>query len=113
MELIGKNVVVWLVKRLVSVLLLLFIPYPSSSSKGLTIWFTGLSASGKSTIALALEKTLLNSNIIAYRLDGDNVRLGLNNNLGFSPEDRTENIRRVSEVKESQSVYGYLRVIPH
>ncbi|KAG2215973.1 hypothetical protein INT45_003173 [Circinella minor] len=68
------------------------------SQKGFTIWFTGLSASGKSTLATALEQTLLHSGISAYRLDGDNVRFGLNKNLGFGPEDRTENIRRISEV---------------
>ncbi|ORE09245.1 adenylylsulfate kinase [Rhizopus microsporus var. microsporus] len=66
--------------------------------KGYTIWFTGLSASGKSTLATALEQTLLHSGISAYRLDGDNIRFGLNKNLGFGPEDRTENIRRISEV---------------
>ncbi|ORZ24497.1 adenylylsulfate kinase [Absidia repens] len=66
--------------------------------KGLTIWFTGLSASGKSTLATALEQTLLHSGIISYRLDGDNIRFGLNKNLGFGPDDRTENIRRISEV---------------
>ncbi|MBN1959816.1 MAG: adenylyl-sulfate kinase [Deltaproteobacteria bacterium] len=67
-------------------------------SKGATIWFTGLSASGKSTIASALEKVLVSHAIHAYRLDGDNVRHGLNNNLGFSTEDRAENIRRIGEV---------------
>ncbi|KAJ3300697.1 Adenylyl-sulfate kinase [Borealophlyctis nickersoniae] len=66
--------------------------------KGLTIWFTGLSASGKSTIASALEQHLLHKGRMAYRLDGDNIRFGLNKNLGFSPDDRTENIRRISEV---------------
>jgi adenylylsulfate kinase len=66
--------------------------------KGCTIWLTGLSASGKSTIASALEQVLLGNGVIAYRLDGDNVRHGLNQNLGFSPEDRDENIRRISEV---------------
>ncbi|KAI9320983.1 adenylylsulfate kinase [Dichotomocladium elegans] len=66
--------------------------------KGFTIWFTGLSASGKSTLATALEQTLLHSGIAAYRLDGDNIRFGLNKNLGFGPDDRTENIRRISEV---------------
>ncbi|KAI7905892.1 adenylylsulfate kinase [Cokeromyces recurvatus] len=66
--------------------------------KGFTIWFTGLSASGKSTLATALEQTLLHSGVNAYRLDGDNIRFGLNKNLGFSPEDRIENIRRISEV---------------
>ncbi|KAJ3022822.1 Adenylyl-sulfate kinase [Thoreauomyces humboldtii] len=66
--------------------------------KGLTVWLTGLSASGKSTIASALEQRLLHASITAYRLDGDNVRFGLNKNLGFSPADRTENIRRIAEV---------------
>ncbi|CAO3680065.1 unnamed protein product [Umbelopsis vinacea] len=66
--------------------------------KGLTIWFTGLSASGKSTLATALEQTLLHAKISSYRLDGDNIRFGLNKNLGFGPEDRTENIRRIAEV---------------
>ncbi|KAJ2736972.1 Adenylyl-sulfate kinase, partial [Coemansia sp. Cherry 401B] len=67
---------------------------------GLTIWFTGLSASGKSTVASALEQHLLHKGLNAYRLDGDNVRFGLNKNLGFSPEDRTENIRRIAEVSK-------------
>ncbi|KAJ2544167.1 Adenylyl-sulfate kinase [Coemansia sp. RSA 1933] len=70
------------------------------SQKGLTIWFTGLSASGKSTVASALEQHLLHRGINAYRLDGDNVRFGLNKNLGFSPDDRTENIRRIAEVSK-------------
>jgi len=62
------------------------------------LWFTGLSGSGKSTIANAVEKTLVSEGIHTYTLDGDNVRKGLNNNLGFSPEDRKENIRRIAEV---------------
>lgn len=65
---------------------------------GLTIWFTGLSASGKSTIATALEQHLLHSSYAAYRLDGDNIRFGLNKDLGFSEKDRNENIRRIAEV---------------
>lgn len=69
-------------------------------SKGMTLWFTGLSASGKSTIAVALEQALVNAGIPAYRLDGDNIRHGLNKNLGFSAEDREENIRRISEVSK-------------
>jgi len=66
--------------------------------QGLTVWFTGLSASGKSTIATALEQHLLHQGYSVYRLDGDNVRFGLNKDLGFSPADRVENIRRIAEV---------------
>jgi adenylylsulfate kinase len=66
--------------------------------RGVTVWLTGLSGSGKSTIAVAAEKMLLERGRHAYVLDGDNVRHGLNKNLGFSPADRTENIRRIGEV---------------
>lgn len=66
--------------------------------KSAVIWFTGLSGSGKSTVSVALEKALFEQQVQTYRLDGDNIRHGLNNNLGFSPEDRTENIRRIGEV---------------
>lgn len=66
--------------------------------RGATLWFTGLSGSGKSTVAVALEKALHAQGRLAYRLDGDNVRMGINRNLGFSAEDRTENIRRIGEV---------------
>lgn len=68
--------------------------------KGATIWFTGLSGSGKSTVAVALEKVLFQRGHLAYRLDGDNVRLGINKNLGFSAEDRAENIRRIGEISK-------------
>ena len=68
--------------------------------KGATLWFTGLSGSGKSTVAVALEQALTAKGKLCYRLDGDNVRLGINKNLGFSAEDRTENIRRVGEVSK-------------
>jgi adenylylsulfate kinase len=68
--------------------------------KGFTLWFTGLSGSGKSTIAVAVEKALCERGVKTYILDGDNVRHGLNSNLGFSPEDRTENIRRIGEVSK-------------
>ncbi|MCB0268495.1 MAG: adenylyl-sulfate kinase, partial [Calditrichaeota bacterium] len=61
-------------------------------------WFTGLSGSGKSTLANAVEEKLFEKGIRTYVLDGDNIRFGLNKNLGFSPEDRTENIRRIGEV---------------
>jgi adenylylsulfate kinase len=66
--------------------------------RGCTVWLTGLSGSGKSTIAVDLEKRLLERGVRTYILDGDNIRHGLNKNLGFSPEDRTENIRRIGEV---------------
>ncbi|KAL6056654.1 Adenylyl-sulfate kinase [Balamuthia mandrillaris] len=66
--------------------------------RGCTIWFTGLSAAGKSVISAALEQALLHQGCTCYRMDGDNIRGGLNKNLGFSPEDRTENIRRIGEV---------------
>ena len=66
--------------------------------KGATLWFTGLSASGKSTIAVALEGVLLDYGKLVYRLDGDNIRMGINKNLGFSAADRKENIRRIGEI---------------
>lgn len=66
--------------------------------RGVTVWMTGLSGSGKSTIAVILERMLLDRGRLAYRLDGDNVRHGLNKNLGFGESDRAENIRRVGEV---------------
>ncbi len=66
--------------------------------RGVTIWLTGLSGSGKSTVAVATEHALAERGRLVYVLDGDNVRHGLNTNLGFSPEDRTENIRRIGEV---------------
>jgi len=66
--------------------------------QGATIWFTGLSASGKSTVAFTLEHALVQQGRLAYVLDGDNIRHGLNKNLGFSASDRQENIRRIGEV---------------
>jgi adenylylsulfate kinase len=69
-----------------------------TKNKPAVIWLTGLSASGKSTIAMALEQVLIQRGHLAYCLDGDNIRFGLNKNLGFSPEDRAENIRRIAEV---------------
>jgi len=68
------------------------------SQKGAVVWFTGLSASGKSTVAREVELALIQNGINAYVLDGDNIRHGLNSNLGFSPDDRKENIRRIGEV---------------
>ena len=78
--------------------------------KGATLWFTGLSGSGKSTIAVAVEQVLLNRGNHAYRLDGDNIRMGLNKNLGFSPEDRTENIRRIGEVSKLFADAGVISI---
>lgn len=72
--------------------------YQILRQKGATIWFTGLSGSGKSTIAVAVEQALFTMGKLSYRLDGDNVRHGINKNLGFSEEDRKENIRRIGEV---------------
>jgi len=75
---------------------------------GATLWLTGLSASGKSTIAVASERALVERGHLAYVLDGDNVRHGLNKNLGFSPADRTENIRRIAEVAKLFTDCGVL-----
>lgn len=72
--------------------------YQILRQKGATVWFTGLSGSGKSTVAVALEKALFRMGKLSYRLDGDNVRLGINKNLGFSEGDRKENIRRIGEI---------------
>ena len=66
--------------------------------KGCTLWFTGLSGSGKSTVAFTLEHALVQTGKLAYVLDGDNIRFGLNKNLGFTAADREENIRRIGEV---------------
>jgi len=68
--------------------------------RGATLWFTGLSGSGKSTVAVALEQRLFAEGRLVYRLDGDNIRMGINRNLGFSADDREENIRRVGEVSK-------------
>ena len=68
--------------------------------KGIMIWFTGLSGSGKSTLTIALEGELYKQGILCRILDGDNIRSGINNNLGFSEADRTENIRRIAEVSK-------------
>ena len=74
----------------------------------LTIWLTGLSASGKSTLAFALERALIDAGRACYVLDGDNVRHGLNRNLGFSVEDRSENIRRIAEVAKLMNDAGLM-----
>lgn len=70
------------------------------NQKGLVVWMTGLSGSGKTTIASAVEKLLAEEGILTQVLDGDNIRSGINNNLGFSEEDRKENIRRIAEVSK-------------
>lgn len=76
--------------------------------KGVVIWFTGLSSSGKSTIARAVEERLFERGHLSYVLDGDNIRHGLNKNLGFSPEDREENIRRIGEVAKLFADAGFI-----
>ena len=70
------------------------------NQKSKVIWFTGLSGSGKTTLAAALERNLFRQGFLAQILDGDNIRSGINNNLGFSPEDRMENIRRIAEISK-------------
>ena len=79
--------------------------------RGTTIWMTGLPASGKSTVAAQLEARLVDAGIPAYRLDGDNLRHGLNEGLGFSPEDRTENIRRTAEAAKLLSDAGVVVLV--
>ena len=80
------------------------------NQKGVTVWMTGLSASGKSTIACILEQMLLHKKRHAYRLDGDNIRMGLNKNLAFSAEDRAENIRRIGEVAKLFTDAGVIAI---
>jgi adenylylsulfate kinase len=70
------------------------------NQKGIALWFTGFSGSGKTTLATHIEQKLHNLGILTQVLDGDNVRTGINNNLGFSPRDRAENIRRIAEVNK-------------
>ena len=77
---------------------------------GLTVWFTGLPSSGKSSVAMALEQTLCQRRHLAYTLDGDNVRHGLNKNLGFCAEDREENIRRIAEVAKLFADAGVIAI---
>jgi len=76
--------------------------------KGCVVWLTGLSASGKSTIAVEVEKKLFDLGFHVYLLDGDNVRYGLNKDLGFSPEDREENIRRIAELSNLFRNAGFI-----
>ncbi len=81
-------------------------------SSGATVWFTGLSGSGKSTVAMAVEKALLEAGRPAYVLDGDNIRHGLNGDLGFSAADRDENVRRVAEVARLFADAGVVALVP-
>ncbi len=78
--------------------------------RGFTLWFTGLSRSGKSTLATEVEKRLYERGYIAFILDGDNIRHSLNSDLGFSPEDREENIRRIGEVAHLFSQAGIINM---
>lgn len=80
------------------------------NQRGVIVWMTGLSGSGKSTIAVLLEQMLISRGRLAYRLDGDNIRHGLNKNLGFSAEDRTENIRRIGEVAKLFTDAGVITI---
>jgi adenylylsulfate kinase len=81
-----------------------------SGHRACTIWMTGLPASGKSTLAVALEKALWDRGVHSYVLDGDNIRHGLNKDLGFSPEDRIENIRRIGEVAKLFTSAGVVNI---
>lgn len=84
----------------------------ATGGAGATVWMTGLSGSGKSTIAAELEQTLITRGRAAYRLDGDNVRHGLNADLGFSAADRSENIRRIGEVARLFADSGVVALVP-
>ncbi len=81
-------------------------------TQGATIWFTGLSGSGKSTVAAEVERLLVASGRPAYLLDGDNLRQGLNGDLGFSADDRAENVRRVGEVARLFADAGVIALVP-
>lgn len=81
-------------------------------STGATLWFTGLSGSGKSTVAVEVERLLVEAGRPAYLLDGDNLRQGLNGDLGFSADDRTENVRRVGEVARLFADAGVVALVP-
>lgn len=86
--------------------------WSATSMGGATVWFTGLSGSGKSTVAVAVEKMLVDSGRAAYLLDGDNLRHGLNGDLGFSTRDREENVRRVGEVARLFADAGVIALVP-
>ena len=81
------------------------------NSRGVIVWLTGLSGAGKSTLATNLEKILLSERILTFVLDGDKVREGLNSDLGFSPEDREENIRRIGEVAKLFQMAGVVVIV--
>src|SRR3977135_529989 len=81
-------------------------------SRGATVWLTGLSGSGKSTVATAVERALIHAGRPAYVLDGDNLRLGLNHDLGFSAADRAENVRRVGHVARLLADAGVVALVP-
>ena len=85
--------------------------YQILPQKGATLWFTGLSGSGKSTISIALEKALHKLGMLSYRLDGDNVRRELNKDLGFTDQDRVENIRRIAEVAKLMVSSGLITIV--
>ena len=78
--------------------------------RGVTVWFTGLSASGKSTVAITVDRLLTERGVHCYVLDGDNIRHNLNRDLGFSPDDRTENIRRIGEVGRLFTLAGIVNL---
>ena len=80
--------------------------------RGATVWFTGLSGSGKSTIAAAVAVELTRRGVLTYTLDGDNLRHGLNGDLGFSADDRAENVRRVAEVARLFADAGVVALVP-
>jgi bifunctional enzyme CysN/CysC len=86
--------------------------WSATGTRGATVWLTGLSGSGKSTIAVELLQTLVALGLAAYSLDGDNLRHGLNGDLGFSADDRAENIRRVGEVARLFADAGLVAVVP-
>jgi len=86
--------------------------WAATGLRGATVWFTGLSGSGKSTVAVEVERLLVAQGRPAYILDGDNLRHGLNADLGFSADDRTENIRRVGEVARLMADAGVVALVP-
>jgi len=86
--------------------------WSTTGTRGATVWLTGLSGSGKSTVAVELLQKLVERGLAAYSLDGDNLRHGLNGDLGFSADDRAENIRRVGEVARLFADAGIVAVVP-